>query len=461
MKVLLALPRFEPNTNPPLGLGYLASVLRRNHVDVEILDPTFEGVAYAIERLKRFDYDILGISAYTMNFNLALEMARQVKAKKEIPVVFGGVHPTILYPEVIPMKEIDFVVVGEGEGTLPELVDALDHQRPLEKVDGLVFKRDGKVIVNPPRGLMESLDSLPFPARDLLPMKKYLNANFGRSAWAVRQPSTTILTTRGCPFHCTYCSSHLMFGRRTRYRSAKNIVDEIEGLIDEYRIKGLSILDDTFIMSKKQIRELAEEMKRRRIKIEFICNGRVDIMDREILKVLKEMGCVGIAFGVESGSQSILDHVLKKGITLKQVQNAFQWAFDIGIPTDAYFMVGIPGETEGDILETIRFSKTLKASAANFAITIPMPKTELHELALKHGEITAKSWDEFDYTGQPIYRSNRIDASTLIRLRRKAIFSFYFRVAFLLDQLFSIRSPYDLKRKLKGFLMLLKVVFRA
>jgi anaerobic magnesium-protoporphyrin IX monomethyl ester cyclase len=239
----------------------------------------------------------------------------------------------------------------------------------------------------------------------------------------------------------------------------ENIVDEIEALVHEYQIKGLSIVDDTFIISKKHIYEFAEEMKRRKLKIEFICNGRVDIIDKDILKVLKDVGCVGIAFGVESGSQPILDNILKKGITLEQVRNAFKWAYEVGIPTDAYFMVGIPGETEKDINETIKFSKTLKASAANFAMTIPMPKTELFNIALEKGEILAKSWDDFDYTGKTIFKSKLLDAKKLEELRKKAILSFYFSFSFIWNQILSIRSVYDFKKKIKGLFMLLKIIF--
>ena len=461
MKILLLLPRIAPNTNPPLGLGYIASVLRKNKVDVEILDPTFGARDEVLKRLARTDYDVLGVSAYTMNYRLGLEFARFAKSQsKHCRVVFGGVHPTILPADVAKEDEVDVVVVGEGEETTLELLNAFKNNLPLEAVKGLVFRTGGKIVTTPPRPLISDLDSLPFPARDLLPMRHYLKANFGRSAWAVRQPATSIVTSRGCPFHCTYCSSHLMFGRKTRYRSVKNIVDEMEWLVQEYQIRGLSIVDDTFIISKKQIHDLADEMRKRKLRLEFICNGRVDIIDKDVLKELKEIGCVGIAFGVESGSQDILDRVLKKGITLDQVRKAFTWAYEAGIPTDAYFMVGIPGETEEDILQTIRFSRTLRASAANFAMTIPMPKTELFDIALEKGEIWAESWDDFDYTGRPIFTSKALDEKKVERLRRKAILSFYFSFTFLRDQILSIRGLPDVKKKMKGFFMLLKVVLK-
>lgn len=463
MRLLLLLPRLEPNTNPPLGLAYIAAYVRQHGHEVEILDPTFEDRRFVEQRLSRADYDLLGVSVYTMNFPLGLEFARLAKRyHPSVKVLFGGSHATVLPEATVREDAVDFVSVGEGEETVLELLNALRDGTPLETVRGLVFKKeDGTVVRNPPRPLIKDLDALPFPARDLLPMERYLKANFGRSAWAVRQPATSIVTSRGCPFRCTYCSSHLTFGRTTRYRSPENIVAETEHLVATYGIRGLSIVDDTFIISKKHIYELTDLMRRRGLDLEFICNGRVDTIDKDILKALKDAGCVGIAFGVESGSQRILDEILKKGIRLEQVRNAFRWAWEVGIPTDAYFMMGIPGETEADIRETIRFSKTLRASAANFSITVPMPGTELLDIAKRYGVIEASDWSDYSYTsGKVVFRSHDIPPERLRRLRRQAVLSFYFDPRFLWNQLTGIRSYHDLVKKVKGFLMLLRTLLK-
>jgi len=251
-----------------------------------------------------------------------------------------------------------------------------------------------------------------------------------------------------------------MFGRKTRYRSIENILSEINHLVEKYDIKGLSIVDDTFIINKSHIYKFVEELKNRKYKIEFICNGRVDIIDKGVLAALKSAGCKGIAFGVESGSQYVLDYILKKGTKLEQVKDAFRWAYEVGIPTDGYFMIGIPGETEENIKETIIFSTQLKASASNFAITIPMPKTELYDIALKHGKITAESWDDFNYTGKTIYKSETIPQSKLDKYRKNAVISFYFRPSYFVEQLLSIRCFDDILKKAKGFYMLSKTLLK-
>jgi radical SAM superfamily enzyme YgiQ (UPF0313 family) len=461
MKTLLVLTRLEPNTNPPLGMATIAAVLRENGHDVEICDPTFENKRFVFDRLARTDYGILGLNAFTMSYNLALAFAAFAKEKNpRVLTVLGGIHPTILPDQVIRDPRVDVVVTGEGEFTMLEIVRGMEKKGALADVPGLLFKPDGEPRRTPPRPLIADLDSLPFPARDLLPMEKYLKANFGRTAWAVRRPATSIVTSRGCPFRCTYCSSHLIFGRGIRNRSVRHVLDEITHLVERWGVRGLSIVDDTFIVDKKRIHEFAEGLKDRRLKVEFICNGRVDTIDREILKTLKSAGCVGIAFGVESGSRKILDSILEKGITLEEVRNAFHWSYEAGIPTDAYFMIGIPGESEAEILETLRFSRTLKAAAANFTIAIPMPGTRLHEIALQTGKIEATRWEDYDYTGRPIYTSPLISHERVRRLRKKAIREFYFRPLFVLEQIGGIRSWSDLVRKVKGFSMLLKILFK-
>jgi radical SAM superfamily enzyme YgiQ (UPF0313 family) len=457
MKILLALPRFKPNTNPPLGLVYIAACLKRADFEVEILDPTFEGLKYAENRLKKTDYDMLGVSCYTMNYNKGLRFAGIAKRMNpNCVIVFGGVHPTILADEVISEKFVDIVCVGEGEETMVELSIAIKKGQPLSNIRGIIYRENGKIVRNPPRPLRVNLDDIPFPCRELLPIRKYLNAQIGRAAWTVEQPATSILATRGCPFHCTFCSSHLIFGRRVRYRSPSNVVDEIVDLVANYRIKGLSFIDDTFTLRREFVSEICKEIRNRRLRIEWACNARPDTVTKEMLKEMKEAGCVVVAYGVESGNQKILDAILKKGITLEEVRNAFRITSEVGIKTDAYFMIGTPGETIDDIEETINFAKNLRPDAVNFSLTIPMPKTELFELAKKEGNIIASSWDEYDYTGKPIFISNKFDSVTVRKLFRKAKISFYLNIAFMLRQLISIRNFRDLKKKINGFKLLIR-----
>jgi len=457
MKILLALPRFRPNTNPPLGLAYIAACLEKENFEVEILDPTFESLEYAENRLKKTDYDMLGVSCYTMNYNKGLRFAGIAKRMNpNCVIVFGGVHPTILADEVISEKFVDIVCVGEGEETMVELSIAIKKGQPLSNIRGIIYRENGKIVRNPPRPLRVNLDDIPFPCRELLPIRKYLNAQIGRAAWAVEQPATSVLATRGCPFRCTFCSSHLIFGRKVRCRSASNVIDEIEELIVRYGIRGLSFVDDTFTVKRDLVSEICREIKDRKLKIEWSCNGRPDTVTKDMLKQMKEAGCVVIAYGVESGNQKILDNILKKGITLEQVEKVFQLTSEVGIKSDAYFMLGTPGEDINDMEDTINFARKIRADAVNFSLTVPMPKTELFEVAKKEGKIIAKSWDDYDYTRKPIFVSDKFDGMTVEKLFRKAKISFYLNISFILRQIISINSLGDLKKKINGFRLLIK-----
>ncbi|MBN1157004.1 radical SAM protein [Candidatus Woesearchaeota archaeon] len=457
MRFLFTLPRFEKDTNPPQGISYIAAVLRNAGHHVEILDPTFKGFGYAKKGLIEKDYDVLGISTYTKNHEAGLLMAKI--AKEHHPsciVVFGGVHPTILSEETIKDDLVDIVVIGEGEETLLELAERLEKKKELKGVKGILYKKNKKVFRNPPRPLIENLDALPFPARDLLPMHEYLNAKLGRAAWAVRQPATSMVSSRGCPFRCTYCSSHLIFGRRVRFRSPQNIIDEIKFLKKEYGLKGLTFVDDTFTLNKKLVTEFCGLLLKEKIKVDWVCNGRVDTVSKEMLRLMKKAGCKVIAFGVESGNQRILDDILHKDITLERVERAFRWCREVGIKTDAYFMLGIPGETLADMKQSIRFAKKIKADVANFAVTNPLPKTELYDIAKKYGKITARRYSDFDYMKRSVFVSDTLNPRLIEKMQRQANRRFYLNIGYVWRQLFSIRSLSDLRNKFNGFLMVLK-----
>ncbi|MFH1257095.1 MAG: radical SAM protein [Candidatus Diapherotrites archaeon] len=456
MKVLLALPRFEPNANPPLGVGYIAAVLKRNGFEVEVLDPTFEGWDFAVKRLKKPDFDVLGFSCYTMNVNRALELtAIAKKANPKLLAVFGGAHPSIEPEATIKEKLVDAVIIGEGEYTFLELAQALKKKGKLEGIRGLWFKKGKKIVRNPPRPLIQNLDELPFPARELFPMEKYLNAVFGTTAWAVKQPSTSIMAGRGCPFQCTYCSTKLVFGLSARFRSAKNVVEEIIELKEKYGVKGLNFVDDTFTLNRKVVEELCNELISRKVGVEWAAHTRVNNASLELFKKMKRAGCTVVGMGVESGNQFVLDNYIKKGIKLSEAENAFALAKKAGLITDAYFMIGIPGETRKNIDETIEYALKLNLDVVNFNITRPMPRTEMMEIAKKAGRLEFSNWDDFDFTAKPIYYCDEWTPEELQLLLKKAYRRFYFRPSYVLKQLFSIRGYSDIKRIFNGLQMVL------
>ena len=459
MKILLMMSRFEPNINPPLGIAYVAAALRKAKFDVEIFDPSFDGKQYAIDRIKKADYDIIGFSCFTMNYNVSKELsALAKKVNKNVLRVFGGPHVIVVPEESINDSEVDVVCLGEGETTFVELARALKTGKPLESVSGIWFKKGGKIVKNPVRTMICELDELMFPARDLLQMDKYLNAKLGRAAWAVKQPSTTVMVGRGCPFNCTYCSTKLIFGKGVRLRSPKNVVDEIEQLIKDYSIRGIAFIDDTFTINKKVVEAICEELIRRKIDIEWACNSRIDTISPELLKIMKKAGCTYITFGVESGNQEVLDKFIKKGIKLEKVKDVFKWTKKAGIKTGAYFLLGIPGETLENMQETIDFAIKVNPDVVNFNMVRPLPKTEMYELAEKFGKITAKGRDDFNFDAKPIFESKDWTSEQVEDMYHKAYRAFYFRPSFMAKQFFSIRNADDIKSIYHGLLMILKQV---
>jgi anaerobic magnesium-protoporphyrin IX monomethyl ester cyclase len=375
-----------------------------------------------------------------MNYEDGLEMAKIARqANPECITVFGGIHPTIFPDDVILNKEVDFVCMGEGEYTILELIQTIEKNEKFDKIQGILYKDGGKIIRNVSRPLIQNIDKLPFPARELLPMSEYLSTKVGRVAWELPAPSTSIITSRGCPFRCTFCSSHLTFGRRICFRSPENVVNEIEYLIGRYRIKGISFVDDTFILNSKRISAFCKEMLSRGMDIEWMCMGRVDTVSKDLLIDMKKAGCVSIGYGIESGSQRVLDEYIKKGITLEAAEKAIKITKEAGITSVAYFMIGTPGETLDDINKTIDFAKKLNPDAVNFSITIPMPGTEMFDTANKIGNITANSFKDFDFSKYPIFESPALPKDKVYELYTRADREFYLRKGYIEGQVLSIR----------------------
>ena len=306
MKVLLvspptesALRRIMGTTGPPLGLAYVASMVKDEH-DVKIIDSIAEG--YGKEDvatiIRNFDPDVVGLTATTSMMPDAYEIAKIAKEVNEnVKIILGGPHATFM-----PERTIDFIVRGEGEHAFKELVDALERDGDLKGINGLTFKRNGKIINNPPRKLIKNIDEIPIPSYDLLPMKKYkLNKiEFG-----------TIITSRGCPFNCTFCSSSLQFGKKWRAHSVERTIDELSLLRDEYGKKEIEFLDDTFTLLKPRAIAIANKIREERLDISWAASSRVDTFSTEIANAIKNGGAHTVYFGIESGSQKTLDFIGK------------------------------------------------------------------------------------------------------------------------------------------------------
>jgi len=359
------------NVVPPLGLMYIAAVLEKAGHAVQIYDSDPEYQASMIREIKDFNPDLIGLSFLTVGYQRALHLMQNLK--KELPnKIFcsGGVHTTVKPKETLEEFGVDFIVVGEGEDTIVEACRKLGSKEGLAGVKGVMYRDNGAIIDNGRRDMIQDLDTIPFPARHLIDMKPYLKPPGIIRGYATKN-QTTIVTSRGCPFKCIYCGSHNIFGRKTRRRSVKNVVDEVEHLYKNYDIKGIYY----------------EELKRRNLNIKWGCQSRVDQTDMALMKLMKESGLVQLDFGVESGSEKIL-RVLGKGGAgdrTAQIKYSFKLCQDLDIRTLATFIIGNPEETREDIEQSFQVAKDINADYTAFYFLTPYPGTDIYDMAIKNG----------------------------------------------------------------------------
>jgi len=432
----------------PLGLAYLASFIEIDSHEVRIVDSNILG--YEIKdveaEIRDFNPHLIGITATTSCIYSAYKVAKVAKnINPKIKVVAGGPHVTFTAKETLQeCLFIDIVVRGEGEETFRELVNNLEFSpeniSSLEKIKGITFRNDGKIIETENRPLIKNLDNVPFPAYHLLPMDRYKLKGKRFAA---------IMTSRGCPFSCIFCSSSQLFGKAWRARNAENIVKEIKLLQGEYRVREIEILDDTFTLNTGRVKKICNLLTKENLDVSWSCSSRVDTIDQSLAEKLKKTGCHTIYLGIESGSQKILNKI-SKGITLAQAEKAINLIKKVKLNSFGSFMIGIPGETAKTIKKTINFAKKLSPTFAQFTICTPYPGTKLFEMAKEKGWLLTREWSKYTILDQVM----RIPGMVAINLNRwllRAYLSFYLRPRFILEQL---------KRK-NFFFFFIRKVFRG
>lgn len=404
MKVALIFPHFNCSFGercPSIGLAYIASYLRKNNIDARIFDGTFHSPRDILRQVLEYNPDIAGISVQTATAEYSFDLAGKMKEKnKNITIVFGGPHPTIVPEETMKNKDVDTVVVGEGEETM---LDVCKNLHQLEKVKGIWFKQDGNIIKNPERELIKNLDALPFPAYDLLNDEYFKDGG-------------VIMCSRGCAFNCSFCQPTLrkLFGNAVRFRSAKNIIEEIEFLIKKYNIKHFLFHDDTFTVNKAWVKELCNEILEHKLNIKWICKGRINTVDRELLKIMKDAGCTDIEFGVESGSEKIRNTILNKNISNELIINVFNMCKEVGIDTTAFLMVGSPHETKETIEDTIELVKIIKPLHNVVSITTPLIGTNLYDYCIENNLlIPASSWSDYKFSKKILIKNDNLTEDDL------------------------------------------------
>lgn len=457
LKVALINPnQLTKYPQPPMGLALIAAVLEREGYPVTVLDANALNLQPEAVVPLVADADIIGLTAMTPTINAAIVNARHLKkVYPDLPIVLGGAHATLLPEETLATApEIDIIVRGEGEETILELLAALESKQPLTEIAGISYRKDGEVVSNPARSKMVDLNSLPFLAYHLLPRQKYKpHPPHGRAL-----PFAVIITSRGCPYKCAYCSKPI-FGSRFRAQTPERVVEEIIYYQRNFGIKELAFYDDSFTLDKKRAQAIADEIIKKELKIHWTCETRVNLVDKELLSHLKQAGCYSIAYGIESGSSEILE-ALDKDISLEQAAEAVRLSREVGLQTIGYFMIGSPGESPETIRQTIQFAKQLKLDFAQFSITTPFPGTKLYDLYLNGRKSDDIPWESFVYAGTggkitPVFESDELKRADLQHLVSTAYKQFYLRPSYLWQRIRRSGSLGDLKVNLKGLSMLL------
>jgi magnesium-protoporphyrin IX monomethyl ester (oxidative) cyclase len=453
MKVLFLNPpqvfsktQVNANVTPPLGLLYLASSIREKGHEVDLIDATVEradritdlkndisirGLTFS-EIVDKVDEqtDLIGISnLFSLTFPVVIELIDNLKnAFPDIKIVLGGAHPSALPKLCLEKSKADFIIIGEGELSFADLINCLENSASVDGIDGIAFEHNNEIVVNPKTNYIRDLDGLPFPARDLLNLEKYYSTHEAhgpsQGAW------TPILSSRGCPFKCTFCTSKL-WNRRFRTRSAQNVVEEIEHCIEEYGITEFHFEDENMTLKNERVREMCRLIIDKGVKIKWQTPNGIRAGDTacDTLDIMKQSGCCHITVAPESGSERVLKDIIHKEQDLESVTRIVKHASKIGLKTAAFFIIGLPGETIYDVKLSIKYASQLAVAGLDevgISLFIPLPGSELYDMLLKQGKLN-NDWASYATIGdmsKAVSWSEEISDSELNRLRKRAYLEF-------------------------------------
>lgn len=397
MKVLLLFPQTEtpyglPNY-PPLGIAYIAGMLKRKGIEYNVLDLRLydDWKERLTEELKK-NYGLVGITSTTFDFDSVKILARIIKENSNSKIMIGGAHPTLMREKLLrDNPQLDFLIIHEGEHTMIELAYALDKGKSLDKIKGLCHRKGKKAICNETRPFNENLDELPFPEYEKFDLKRY-HGDTSLRGILKRTTIMPLLTSRGCPFGCVYCSVHVTTGRKFRARSPENIIGEMKILTGKYKAGIIDFLDDCFTLDIDRAKKICRLIIDEKLNVQWgIPNGiRVDRIDEELARLMKKSGCNGVALGIESVDDEVLKK-LKKGISIAKIEEAIRVLKKYKVPIKGFFLVGSPGGSKEEVLRALRFAKEHKLEEARFSMLVPYPATELFEWATKNKYWTVKN----------------------------------------------------------------------
>ncbi|MFA5197612.1 MAG: radical SAM protein [Patescibacteria group bacterium] len=458
MNILLIHPKlnYAPSPRFPLGLGYIASALRDEGHSIEVIDLNAQAELENClgERIKTGNFDLVGLTAMITQFRDVERLSSLIKKSSGSKIVIGGGLASAIPEMLLKETKTDIVVMGEGEKTIVEIAERIAHGQSIQNISGIAYRKGERVMKNPLRGYIDDISSLSFPAWDLFPVEHYFNNN----VMCMPKRRISIITSRGCPYQCTFCF-HGIFGHRYRARTAGNVFQEIELLYQKYKVRGFVIEDDTFILDKNRVYKLCDLIIKNKLRIYWSCNARVDLVDEEFIRKIKSAGCVEIAYGIESGNQGQLDKI-KKGVTLDQAYKTIKLTKKAGILTHGFVMLNTPGETVETINDSINFCKKAGLQA-EFTILTPIPGSTIYAEAVKANIISEKKLVENwgSWLDKVLSNFSTLSDEALIGMKRRAE-SEIFRSIYKRNMK-DIFLMFFLEFKINGFLCLLKRVKRG
>ena len=403
MKVLLIVPRtigrYTKPTIPHAGIGYIAAILLKNGHNVEILDMRVHPhIKDSINKINKFKPDMIGLTSPSRGYIIAYNLIKEIKKHYNIPIVIGGPHASTIEEQILKDTPVDYAVMGEGEYTILDLVNSV---KPSE-IKGLIWKDEGKIIKNTSREWIENLDTLPFPAFELFELDKYMDKKI------------PIVTSRGCPYRCVYCSINLTMGHKFRARSAKNVVDELEYWVKKgYNYFGFN--DDCFTFDMQRAKDICDLIIKRGLKIKWeLRNGiRIDKLDEELMRKMRNAGCVYISFGIESAVQDVLNK-MRKGLSIEHVREKVLLAEKLKIKHGGFFIIGLPGDNFERFKQTLDFALSLPFDEVRFYNAIPYPGTELFGWIKENGRFVRDTHEYLNmadaWSADPIFETDDFKA---------------------------------------------------
>ncbi|MCG2712137.1 MAG: B12-binding domain-containing radical SAM protein [Candidatus Omnitrophica bacterium] len=469
-KVMLIFPPVVFSTEspkqimPPLGIGYLGAYLRDDY-EVRLLDAALEGydvecsVAHGFRRygltpdqikarVEEFSPDVVGISClYSSQFEVVAEICKSIKSVSgEIITVSGGTHPSFL-PQVClnSCSGLDFIVLGEGEDTFKRLLDSFNKGSSYYNIDGIAFKDNGQTRVNPKKDFIENIDDIAYPARDLLNLEKYFKIDLPMGLISRQSPAMNMITSRGCPYECSFCSSSVYWGRNYRMRSAENVLDEMARL-KRIGVKEIKFFDDNLTLDKQRAKKIFQGMIDRKFNFTWNTPNGIAVwtIDEELIELMKKSGCYEITLAIESGDKKTLRDIIKKPIDLDKALQTAKMIARHGIDTYGFFIIGFPQETKQGIYNTLKFMELIKLDRVSLFLANPLPGTEIYKECIKRGYLSENSVF-LDYF-KSSFKTENFDRKFLESLRRKWYWKYNLKLI--------LRNPF------KFFKIYYKFIFR-